>query len=205
MKIGGFIKCSLIDYPEKISAVIFTQGCNLRCAYCHNPQLVYPELFGETIPIENILNFLEKRKGLIDGVVICGGEPTLQKDLLDVIKKISSMGFFIKVDTNGSNPEMLEEILSQINYIAMDIKAPSEEEYLKICRVNVDFNKILKSISLIRSSKIDYEFRTTFYPPLMTEDSITRIKKLLYDNEKHIIQKYQKPYISYDIEQKLSF
>lgn len=194
MKIGGFIKFSLIDYPGKISAVIFTQGCNFRCLYCHNPQLVYPELFTKPIPFEYIWEFLKKRKSLLDGVVFCGGEPTLQEDLLESIRKIRSLGYIIKIDTNGSRPDVLEKVLPYVDYVAMDIKAPFYSgKYSYVCGTKVDEIAILKSISLIRASKVPYEFRTTFHPEYMPITLLEEIRKILDKKEKYVIQLAQAP------------
>ncbi|VAX27703.1 Ribonucleotide reductase of class III (anaerobic), activating protein, partial [hydrothermal vent metagenome] len=122
MTIGGLQKFSLIDYPGKISAIVFMQGCNFRCAYCHNRELVYPHLFKEPIPENAILSFLDSRKGLLNGVVVTGGEPLLQDDLGEFLGQVKAMGYRIKLDTNGSRPDRLEELLSKglVDYMAMD-------------------------------------------------------------------------------------
>ncbi|HEC86320.1 MAG TPA: anaerobic ribonucleoside-triphosphate reductase activating protein, partial [Thermoplasmatales archaeon] len=139
MIIGGFQRFSLIDYPGKICAIIFTQGCNFRCPYCHNPELVNPKLFQEPIDENDIFRFLEMRKGKLDAVEITGGEPTLQPDLIEFMRKIKAMGFLIKLDTNGTNPEVVEKIIKNklVDYIAMDVKAPLEK-YEKVVRAKVD-------------------------------------------------------------------
>jgi len=163
MRIGGLQKFSFIDYPGKTAAIIFTQGCNFKCSYCHNPQLVYPHLFQVSIPEEEIFAFLESRKNQLDGVVITGGEPTLQPDLTEFITKVKDMGFLIKLDTNGSNPQVLEQIIKQklVNFIAMDIKAPFDK-YNSVCCVPVNIDNIKLSINLIKKSGIDFLFRTTY-------------------------------------------
>lgn len=129
MQIGGLQKFSLLDYPGKISAVVFTQGCNFRCPYCHNPELVDPARYQECLPEEEIFSFLETRRGKLEAVTVTGGEPTLQKSLAPFLRRIKDMGFLVKLDTNGSRPDVLEELLRQklIDYIAMDIKAPLEK------------------------------------------------------------------------------
>jgi pyruvate formate lyase activating enzyme len=129
MKIGGLQKFSLLDYPGKISAVVFTQGCNFRCPYCHNPELVDPERFQECIPEDEIFAFLETRRGKLEAVTVTGGEPTIQNGLSSFVRRIKDMGFMVKLDTNGSRPEVLEELIRHklIDYIAMDIKAPLEK------------------------------------------------------------------------------
>ncbi|MGC8971837.1 MAG: anaerobic ribonucleoside-triphosphate reductase activating protein, partial [bacterium] len=161
MLIGGLQKFSLIDYPGKISAVIFTKGCNFRCPYCHNPELV---IFDgkDLIEEDYIFSFLREKRGKLDGVVLTGGEPTLQSDLINFLKEIKGLGFFTKLDTNGSNPEVIERLLEEkiLDYIAMDIKA-NLEKYNDVTHSNVDIEKIKKSIDIIMHSGIDYEFRTT--------------------------------------------
>jgi len=129
MIIGGFQKFSLLDYPDKISAIIFTQGCNFNCSYCHNKELISKEPYDNSINIEEIWNFLNKRWKQLDAVVITGGEPTLQPDLIEFMQKIKNLGFLIKLDTNGSNPDVIKEVirLKLADYIAMDVKAPLEK------------------------------------------------------------------------------
>lgn len=187
MKIGGFVKSSLVDYPGKVAAVIFTQGCNFRCPYCHNPQLVFPELFTNEIPFESVWAFLKERRGLLDGVVFCGGEPTLQDDLSEIVRKVRSLGYVVKLDTNGSNPDVLAEVLPCLDYVAMDIKAPLDK-YSSVCGVAVDDHEIRRSMLLIRASGIAYEFRTTFHPeftPISLEEAI---RKMLSKNEIYVPQ-----------------
>ncbi len=179
MHIGGFQRFSLIDYPGKVSAVVFTQGCNFRCPYCHNPELVNPELFNKPIPVEEILSFLERRKGLMDGVVITGGEPLLQPDVKDFIKGIKKTGYLVKFDTNGSNPAMLEHLLKEglLDYIAIDYKAPLRA-YRKITGVVVKTQNIKRSIELVISSEILYEMRTTIFNGLSTDSLIEMMMEL---------------------------
>ncbi|MCX5782015.1 MAG: anaerobic ribonucleoside-triphosphate reductase activating protein [Elusimicrobia bacterium] len=189
MKIGGFQKFSLIDYPGKIAAVIFTQGCNFRCPYCHNPELVLPELFEEGPSVDEILKFLEFRKGKLEAVVITGGEPTLQNDLSGIIKRINELGYSVKLDTNGTNPDVLKSLIDQklIDYIAMDIKAPFEK-YDELAGIKSDLKKIKESIRLIMISGIDYEFRTTVVKYLLTEKDV-EILKAEFSNAKRYVLK----------------
>ena len=165
MRIGGIQKISLIDFPGKVSTVIFTQGCNFRCEFCHNPSLVLPEMFNHVIDDGEVLSFLESRKGLIDGVVLSGGEPTIQADLCQFIEKTKKMGFLIKLDTNGTNPDVLSDLYSKnlLDYVAMDIKH-TLGKYSTIVGKNTDIQKIQQSISIIMNSGVDYEFRTNFTP-----------------------------------------
>lgn len=191
MIIGGFQKFSLIDYPGKICAIVFTQGCNFRCPYCHNPELVDCGLFLSPIPEEEIFSFLEKRKGKIDAVEITGGEPTLQKGLADFAGKIKNMGYLVKLDTNGSNPGVIENMVSEklVDYIAMDIKAPLQK-YGEIVRADIDIRKIERSINLIMQSGLDYEFRTTLVRSLLSKEDIIDIGKTIQDAKRYVLQKF---------------
>jgi pyruvate formate lyase activating enzyme len=191
MRIGGLQKFSLIDYPEKTCAIIFTIGCNFRCKYCHNPELVLPEQYVKDIPTEEIFNFLKNRQGKLDAVCITGGEPTLHSDLIDFIKKIKDMGFLIKLDSNGSNPDVLKKIIDEklVDYIAMDIKA-SLEDYEKIMGWKFPVDKIKKSIRLIMDSGIDYEFRTTIVKSLTSEDDLEKMAKSIDGAKKYYLQKF---------------
>ncbi len=152
MKIGYVQKTSFIDYPGKISAVVFAQGCNFRCPYCHNPELVDPERFCDNLLMEDVYAYLEKRKGKLDGVVITGGEPTLQSDLMPFIQRVKSLGYLVKLDTNGSRPRVLQNIIQKgiLDYIAMDIKAPFEK-YSRVTGLLVNITQIKKSISIIKN------------------------------------------------------
>lgn len=173
MIFGGLQELTLIDYPGKIAATVFTIGCNFRCYYCHNPELVLPEKIKntKTLSEEEILNFLKGRKGLLQGLCITGGEPTLENDLLDFIKQVKALNFLVKLDTNGSNPEVLKNLLENklLDYIAMDIKAPLAK-YAMVAGVEIDLNYIQESIKLVRQSGLEYEFRTTIAPGLTAQD-----------------------------------
>ena len=191
MLIGGLQKSSLVDYPGKICAIIFTQGCNFRCPYCHNPELVKPELFEKPIPEDEIFSFLKNRKGKLDAVEITGGEPTLQKDLLDFIRKIKDMGFLIKLDSNGTNPKIVKKAISDgiVDYLAMDVKAPIDK-YSETVGVDVDTVKIKESIDLIMGSGLDYEFRTTIVKSLLSKDDIIKIGKLIQGAKNYFLQRF---------------
>jgi len=155
MKIGGLQKVSLIDYPGEISSIIFLQGCNFKCPYCHNPELVDSKLFGPCLQEKDVFEFLKTRIGKIDAVTITGGEPTIQNDLMPFIKRIKKMGFAVKLDSNGSRPEVIKNLLSEklLDFIAMDIKAPLEK-YEKIVRVLLKTDSIKESIKIILKAKI---------------------------------------------------
>ncbi|MDD4294522.1 MAG: anaerobic ribonucleoside-triphosphate reductase activating protein [Candidatus Omnitrophica bacterium] len=183
-------KTSLIDYPGHVSCIVFTQGCNLRCPYCHNPELVYPELFCERISEKDVFDFLNTRIEKLEGVVITGGEPTLHDDLPDFIAKVKALGFKVKLDTNGTNPEMLEFISKNklVDFIAMDIKAPFNK-YDLLSGVSVDLSAIEKSINIIEMSGIDYLFRTTMDKTKLNDEDISAIRNILKDMNSFIVQK----------------
>ena len=195
MQIAGLIKNSVVDYPGKIAAVVFTPGCNLDCYYCHNRFLLSEETRGDLLPAEEVLRFLDKRKKLLDGFVISGGEPTLQEDLQEFIQKVKSLGYKIKLDTNGTNPERLKDLLDSklLDYVAMDFKAP----FLKhgqICGIDAPpvLEKIKESIKLLLTGPIEYEFRTTFVPELKQED-ILEMAEYIQGARLYVLQQYRMP------------
>ena len=194
MFIAGFQKTSLLDYPEKIACIVFTNGCNFRCGYCHNPELFEAKEPVLTVPA--FFEFLNTRHGKLDGVVITGGEPTLQKDLFEFIKQIKSMGFCVKLDTNGSNYQILNSLISEnlLDYIAMDIKAPFGK-YAQITGMKENFAEaelfnIKKSINLIMNSGIDYEFRTTVVKSQLSYSDFDKIGKMIKGAKKYYLQKF---------------
>ena len=191
MKIGGLQKVSLIEYPGKISAVIFAQGCNFRCPYCHNPELVDPDLYGESLVEEGIFSFLEKRRGKLEAVTVTGGEPTLQPDLPVFLRLLKEMGYLVKLDSNGSHPDILEKLVRDklVDYIAMDVKAPLGK-YEKIAGTKVDCDKIKRSIDMILVSGIDHEFRTTALRSLLEEKDLLAIGRLVKNARQYTIQKF---------------
>ena len=174
MFIGGLQKVTLIDYPGKIACTVFCLGCNFRCGFCYNKELVLPEKTKSQIkiPEKEFFNFLKGRKNLLQGVTVSGGEPTIYEDLPDFIKKIKKLDYFVKLDTNGSNPEMLKDLIEKklIDYVAMDIKAPLiNTKYTQITGIKGILNKVKKSIKIIKNSGLDYEFRTTIVPTFHTK------------------------------------
>ena len=191
MLVGSFQRLSLIDYPGKICAIVFTQGCNFRCPYCHNPELVNPELFEAPIPEEYIVSFLKNRRGKLDAVEITGGEPVLQSNLIDFIRTIKDLGYLVKLDTNGSNPRIIREAidLEIVDYLAMDVKAPLER-YQETTHSGVEPAKIKQSIELIMSSGLDYEFRTTMVKSQLGERDILEIGRLIRGCKRYILQKF---------------
>lgn len=189
-KLAGLQKTTFIDYPEKIACIVFTQGCNFRCGYCHNP-----ELFENKEPVLSVpafFEFLNKRKGKLDGVVITGGEPTLHgKDLIEFIKEVKSLGFLVKLDTNGTHPDVLQELLNEnlLDYIAMDIKAPLAK-YKTITRTDIDTKIIKKSIDMIMNSGVDYEFRTTIVKSQLSVEDLRQIGELIQGAKRYYMQKF---------------
>ncbi len=190
-RVGGFQKFTLIDFPGKPACIVFTQGCNFRCRYCYNVELVLPERFGPTIPIEEVFSFLEERRGLLEGVVITGGEPTIQKGLDGFVERVKEMGYAVKLDTNGSLPHVLRKLLERglLDYVAMDVKAPLEK-YEEVCGVKVDVSKIAESIEIIKTSGIDHEFRTTVVKGQLNWEDILKIAELLKGSKRYYLQKF---------------
>lgn len=191
MVIAGFVKNSLVDFPGCISSVLFLPGCNFNCFYCHNRQLLQDNY--ENIDTQTIFDFLQKRKGMIDGVVISGGEPTLHEDLLMFINKIKNIGYKVKLDTNGSSPDIIKQILQEevCDYYAVDYKAP-KDKYKDICGENANADDTLKTISILAESGIDFEVRTTVFPHLTKEDLMNMATELPL-LPRYVLNRYKKP------------
>lgn len=191
MIIAGIQKTTLIDYPGKIAATVFLSGCNFRCPWCYSSELVLPEKIKKQPKIskKEFFSFLNKRKGLLDAIVICGGEPTINEDLPDFIREIKKLGFLVKLDTNGSNPEMLRQLISErsIDYIAMDIKLP-KKRYSELF-LNID--DIQKSIDILKKDNIDYEFRSTVLPKVHTKKDILSMAKWISGAKKYYLQNFK--------------
>lgn len=192
MRIGGFLKNSLIDYPGKIAAVVFTQGCNWRCPYCHNQELVEPACFGEGVPMARVLNFLQKRRDVLDGVVVSGGEPTIHADLPDFLQKLKELGYAVKLDTNGSNAMMLRDVIHDglVDFLAMDVKAPLNN-YAAAAGKRIDPEEIRTSIWLVKNSGVEHEFRTTVVPGLHTVNELKAIGSLVHGAGRFALQAYE--------------
>ncbi len=192
MKIGGLQKLSLVDYPHHTAVAMFTIGCNMRCGYCHNPELVLPERYADAIPEEDILLFLESRVGRVEGVVISGGEPTMHADLPQFIRRVKQLGFLVKLDTNGTNPEMVHELLASklVDYIAIDIKA-SMERYQEVVARPVDTDAIQQTIALIKASGIDHEFRTTLVKSQVSPTDLIEIGHLVQGSPRYALQRFR--------------
>lgn len=196
MRIAGIIKSSLIDYPQKASTVIFTGGCNFRCGYCHNPEILGTS--GDEIKLKDLMAFLEKRKRFIDGVCITGGEPTINSRLPDFIKTIKDMGFSVKLDTNGTNPWMLEGLISSgmLDYVAMDIKGPILK-YEDIVRCKVDLNSIISSANILsrayNKGEVLCEFRTTVCKEQLSLDDLQQMLKEHESPPPWFLQQFKNP------------
>lgn len=192
MRVGGLQKLSLLDYPGIPSAVIFTQGCNYRCPYCHNLTLMECDPPEEGIRWEEVREFLVRRKGMLSGVVFCGGEPTLQEDLVERIAEVAGMGFRVKLDTNGSHPDCLEKALTYLSFVAMDLKAPFGEAYDRACGTQVDQESVKKSMAILRASKVPYMFRTTISPEVLSPTEAEDIKPMIFSGEDYRVTQAQK-------------
>lgn len=197
MEFKSLHRVSLLDYPGKVAAIAFVGGCNFRCGFCYNRDLVLNPQELPSIPEEEILKYLEDNRGWLDGLVVTGGEPTLNPELPSFIEKVKRMGFSVKLDTNGSNPEMLKELIEKrlVDYVAMDIKAPLiEEKYQAVigAPVNGILKEVEKSIELLRNSDgVDYEFRTTVVPGLVEKEDIALIAERIRGAKKFYIQQFK--------------
>jgi pyruvate formate lyase activating enzyme len=190
MILGGLQKFSLVDYPGKTCAILFTRGCNFRCPYCHNPELVWPEQYAPEISLEGVLDFLRQRRGLLEAVTLTGGEPTLQADLPAVARAIKEMGFALKLDSNGSRPDMLRELIEAglVDYVAMDVKAPLSQ-YARVCGADVSVELIRESVALLLRGRVAYEFRTTVDRALLDEQDLLEIGEMIRGAGKFYLQK----------------
>ncbi|MCM1568983.1 MAG: anaerobic ribonucleoside-triphosphate reductase activating protein [Roseburia sp.] len=193
MRIYGLNKTTLLDYPEHVAATLFTGGCNFRCPFCQNGGLVLSPESQPALSLEEVLAFLEKRRGILDGVCITGGEPTLQPDLAEFIRKIKGLGYRVKLDSNGYRPWALEGLLREglLDYIAMDVKA-SRENYAKAVGFsNPEMSLVERSIELIRGSGIDYEFRTTVVKGIHSIEEFEELGKWLAGSRVYFLQTYR--------------
>ncbi len=194
MLIGRLQKMTLIDYPDKIACTVFVAGCNFRCPWCYSRELVLPEKIKKQpcITEKEFFDFLKSRQGLLEGVVVCGGEPCLNKKLPRFVKKIKDLGYAVKIDTNGSNPDILKYLIDKrlIDYVAMDIKSP-KEKYQKITAKKLNIKNIEKSILLLLENKVDYEFRTTIIPGLLEKKDIIKIANWINGAKKYYLQNFR--------------
>ena len=192
MRISGLQKLSMVDYPGKLAATVFTGGCNLRCPFCHNAPLVLRVSETPELPSEEVLAFLRSRKGLLDGVVLSGGEPLLQTGAADFLREVKSLGFAVKLDTNGCYPEVLAAILEEgiVDYVAMDIKNRPEKYAEAVGIPGFDAAPVLESAQLLRSSGVDYEFRTTVVREFHTLEDIRAIGEWLKGSKRWYLQQF---------------
>ncbi len=188
--IDGFDKLTLLNYPGKIACTIFTKGCNFKCPFCHNSSLIDLSLNNEIH--DEVITYLKMRKGLLEGVCITGGEPLIHKNIKELIKEIKEMGYLVKLDTNGSNPTILKELIDSnlIDYVAMDIKNVFSK-YNETIGTITNIDNIKRSINIIENSNIDYEFRTTITKEFHTLDDIVEIRNMLSKKSKYYIQNFR--------------
>lgn len=193
MIIDGFSKLTLLDYPENVACIIWTRGCNFRCPFCQNSELIRMTKNEGNIKEEDVLSYLEKRKGILDGIVISGGEPTMQKGLYEFIKKVKTIGLKVKLDTNGFNPKILKKLIDDnlLDYVAVDIKNDLDH-YDKICGLNkITLDNLLETIKILENSHILYEFRTTVMKNYHNEQRIENILSLIGKNANYYLQNFK--------------
>ncbi len=192
MTIGGLQKLSLSDFPGRIAAIVFTRGCNFRCPYCHNPELVDPARYARPVSSEEVLAFLGRRRHLLQGVVVSGGEPTIHDDLDQFLEAVRSLGFAVKLDTNGSRPDELARILAGglVDYVALDVKAP-EGSYGRVAGVPVDPTAIVESLRIVRESRIDHEARTTYAPQFLSHGELQGMAGMLRGCRRFALQAFR--------------
>ncbi|HLC46898.1 MAG TPA: anaerobic ribonucleoside-triphosphate reductase activating protein [Candidatus Nanoarchaeia archaeon] len=200
MLIKGLQKTTLSDFPGQVACIVFTAGCNLRCPYCHNPELITQPALLPSIPEEEFFAFLDSRKKFLEGVVVCGGEPTIDPNLPEFLRKIKQRGFLVKLDTNGTNPAIVKRIIDEklADYVAMDIKS-SKEGYAKAVGVAIDLSLVEETIRLLMDygSKgvIDYEFRTTVVPGLVSREDVLKIARWISGAKKYVLQQYRNMHV----------
>lgn len=195
MLLGGVHTLTLLDYPGKVACIVFTAGCNMRCGYCHNPEMVLPQLIRcrkDFIPSETFFHFLETRKNFLEGVVVSGGEPTIHPGMIDFIKKIKEKGFLVKLDTNGSNPDVLKSLIDQklVDYVAMDVKT-TPPKYEKLTVLNGIWNKVQKSYEILLASPVDFEVRTTFIKGYHTFGDTEKMAHFFKEAPRYEVQNFR--------------
>lgn len=191
MKISGLQKLTLLDFPDVVSCIVFTKGCNLRCPFCHNSSLVVDSKLTPEIDEEEVFSYLNKRKNILDGVVISGGEPLLQKDIKDFIVKVKTLGYKVKLDTNGVNSKLLSELIDEklVDYVAMDIKNTFDKYDMTTGKSNSRIDNIKESIRILKKEKVPYEFRTTIVKDFHNIEDIKKILKYI-NGSKYFIQNF---------------
>lgn len=192
MVFHGFQKMTMLDYPGNVACIVFTAGCNFRCPFCHNARLVTQINNDEIYTDEEILSYLSKRKGILEGICISGGEPLMHEGLFDFIKKVKDLGFLVKLDTNGSYPEKLKYLIDEklVDYVAMDIKNSADKYALTIAVDNFDITPIYESIKILLEGEVDYEFRTTVVKDLHTAQDIEEIGMMINGADKYFLQQF---------------
>jgi len=190
MRIGGYDKLSTVDYPGEMACAIFLVGCNFNCGYCHNPSLISGD--GAYIPKEEVMEYLKLRRDMLDAVCISGGEPTCNKDLKEFIREIKGLGYKVKLDTNGTHPEVIEELIEEnlLDYVAMDIKA-SPKKYNEVTGCKVNLELIKRTIKILKKSGIKHEFRTTYLPMLNEQDIGEITDTFVGKDSKYFIQQFR--------------
>jgi len=191
--IKGFLETTFLDWPGRIASVLFLAHCNFRCPYCHNHSLVLKPAQLPNIPLEEVLTFLKRNKGWIDGIVISGGEPTIYKDLPVLIEQFKALGLAVKLDTNGTNPLLLERLIGEglIDYVALDVKAPLDpERYGRMAGREVEIEPIRESIGLLQRKDMPYEFRTTLVPSLLSRQDILRLAEEIKGSRRYVLQNF---------------
>lgn len=191
MIIQGLQKLTVLDFPGKVASIVFTAGCSFRCPFCHNATLVKGE--GDNISEEEIFSYLKKRQGILDGVVITGGEPTIQKDLKEFIVKVRALGYKIKLDTNGYHPEVLKELLDEnlLDYVAMDVKNSKEKYACTTGIQNIDISRVEESVKILKNCNIPYEFRTTIINELHQTQDIEEVAEWISGAKTHYLQNFK--------------
>ncbi|HSB07076.1 MAG TPA: anaerobic ribonucleoside-triphosphate reductase activating protein [Thermodesulfobacteriota bacterium] len=192
-EIKGFIETSFVDWPGKVCSVLFLPYCNLRCPYCHNhPLVLHPKQY-PTLPFRDIMRRLLSFQGWIDGVCLTGGEPTLHADLPSLIRRIRRLGFLVKLDTNGSNPSLLEQLIAkkEVDFVSMDVKAPLDlSHYSRVAGLAVNLDLVLRSIQILKRGEVEYEFRTTVVPGLHSPDDIRELGQQLKAGSRLVLQAF---------------
>jgi len=193
-RIAGFAKTSLLDWDGMVAATVYLQGCNMRCPFCHNPDLVSVSTDAEEVPWEALEEYLRENSDFLDGVVVTGGEPTLNEDLPELVRRIKALGLKVKLDTNGTNPGMLQDLLQAglLDYVAMDLKGPLDQQYSQVCGTEVDLEAVKRSIQLIMGSGIDYEFRTTVVPHYLNPGDVERMAAYIGGARKYALQRFKR-------------
>jgi len=193
MKIKGFAKSTLIDWEGRVASILWVGGCNFRCPYCYATDLVLNPAGLPAIPLEEVISFLKEKKKWIDGVVICGGEPTIHSDLSQFIQSFKKIPIAVKLDTNGTNPDLLKSLIRDrlIDYIAMDLKAPLDSKYNEIAGAGVNLEKIKETIDILLNGDLDYEFRTTVCPTFLIKEDIVKIARSIGSARRYILQQFK--------------